>query len=172
GRIVILNPSAGEIPIRAWPLENYVELARRLLENPNRIVVLMGAGADRETTGQLAEKLSDPRCLDLTGETTFEELMDLFCVSEALITNDSGPAHFATLTGIKNFVFLGDSPPPKGVFPPPPPPVILTYCIHMAISSCNIYDCPYTYPKQPVWLVAAMLRALPRGNHRFSFLAQ
>ncbi len=110
-QIVILNPSAGEIPIRAWPLENYVELAHRLLQDPHRIVVLMGAGADQETTGRLAEKLSDQRCLDLTGETTFEELMDLFCVSEALITNDSGPAHFASLTGIRNFVFLGPESP-------------------------------------------------------------
>ena len=110
-QIIILNPSAGEIPIRAWPLENYVELARRLLEDPNRVLVLMGAGADRETTGRMAEKLSDKRCLDLTGETTFEELMDLFCISEALITNDSGPAHFASLTGVHNFVFLGPESP-------------------------------------------------------------
>ncbi|MBI5585671.1 MAG: glycosyltransferase family 9 protein [Deltaproteobacteria bacterium] len=109
--IILLNPSAGEIPIRAWPLENYLELAQRLLANPNRIVVLMGAGADRETTGRLAAALSEPRCVDLTGETTFEELMDLFCVAEALVTNDSGPAHFASLTPIKNFVFLGPESP-------------------------------------------------------------
>ncbi len=110
-QIVLLNPSAGEIPIRAWPLENYVELARLLLRDPNRILVLMGAGADRETTGRLAETLSDQRCLDLTGETTFEELMDLFSVSQALVTNDSGPAHFASLIGINNFVFLGPESP-------------------------------------------------------------
>jgi ADP-heptose:LPS heptosyltransferase len=111
GKIVILNPSAGEIPIRAWPLENYVQLAQRLLADPDRVVVLMGAGADRETTGRLAVELSNPRCVDLTGETTFEELMDLFCVAEALVTNDSGPAHFASLTPIKNFVFLGPESP-------------------------------------------------------------
>jgi ADP-heptose:LPS heptosyltransferase len=110
-QIIILNPSAGEIPIRAWPLENYLDLARRLLRDPHRILVLMGASADRETTGRLAKKLSDKRCVDLTGETTFEELMDLFCISEALITNDSGPAHFASLTPIKNFVFLGPETP-------------------------------------------------------------
>jgi ADP-heptose:LPS heptosyltransferase len=109
--IILLNPSAGEIPIRAWPLENYLELGRRLLQDSNRVLVLMGAGADRETTSRLAKKLSDERCVDLTGETTFEELMDLFDVSQALITNDSGPAHFASLTGIKNFVFLGPESP-------------------------------------------------------------
>ena len=56
-QIIILNPSAGEIPIRAWPLENYVDLAKRLLEKPERIVVLMGAGADRETTGLTGGKV-------------------------------------------------------------------------------------------------------------------
>jgi ADP-heptose:LPS heptosyltransferase len=109
--IVILNPSAGDIPIRAWPLENYVSLAKRLLQDPGRLVVLMGAGADREATGRLAERVSADRCVDLTGETTFEELMDLFCVAEALVTNDSGPAHFASLTPVKNFVFLGPESP-------------------------------------------------------------
>jgi hypothetical protein len=32
--------------------------------------------------------------------------MDPFSPSRALITNDRGPAHFSSLTGIKNFVFL------------------------------------------------------------------
>ena len=109
--IIVLNPSAGEIPIRAWPLENYAELARRLLRYPHRVLVLMGAGVDKPTTDRLAEKIQDQRCVNLTGETTFEELMDLFYISQALITNDSGPAHFASLTGIKNFVFLGPESP-------------------------------------------------------------
>ncbi|MCU0580525.1 MAG: glycosyltransferase family 9 protein, partial [Desulfobacterota bacterium] len=110
-QVIVLNPSAGEIPIRAWPLENYVELARRILRDPGRIVVLMGASADRETTGRLAAALSDPRCLDLTGQTTLEELMELFSFAQVLVTNDSGPAHFASLTSIKSFVFLGPESP-------------------------------------------------------------
>jgi ADP-heptose:LPS heptosyltransferase len=111
GQIVILNPSAGEISIRAWPLENYLELGQKLLQDPSRVLVLMGAGVDKTTTDHLAEKIQDERCVNLSGETTFEELMDLFSVSQVLITNDSGPAHFASLTGIKNFVFLGPESP-------------------------------------------------------------
>jgi ADP-heptose:LPS heptosyltransferase len=37
--------------------------------------------------------------------------MDLFSISDLLITNDSGPAHFAALTAIKNFVFFGPETP-------------------------------------------------------------
>jgi ADP-heptose:LPS heptosyltransferase len=109
--IVILNPSAGEIPIRAWPLENYLQLARRLLQHPRRVVVLMGAGVDKKTTARVWEQLHHERCVDLAGETSFDELMDLFSVSDALISNDSGPAHFASLTPVKNFVFLGPESP-------------------------------------------------------------
>lgn len=110
-RIFVLNPSAGEIPIRAWPLENYAELTRRLLLDPDRVVVLMGARVDRNTTVPLAQKVQDQRCVNLAGETNFEELMDLFSLAEALVTNDSGPAHFASLTGIPNFVFMGPESP-------------------------------------------------------------
>ncbi len=109
--LVLLNPSAGEIPIRAWPIEKYIELARQLLSDPRVVVILIGAGADWETTQRVHQTLNQARCIQFTGQTTFTELMDLFCISRILITNDSGPAHFASLTGIKNFVFFGPECP-------------------------------------------------------------
>jgi ADP-heptose:LPS heptosyltransferase len=110
-RLIIFNPSAGEIPIRAWPVERYIELGKRLLEDPQNIIILMGAGADLRTTAQVHQALNHRRCLQFTGRTTFPELMDLFSVSDLLLTNDSGPAHFASLTAIKNFVFFGPETP-------------------------------------------------------------
>jgi ADP-heptose:LPS heptosyltransferase len=110
-RLIIFNPSAGEIPIRAWPVEKYIELGKRILTNPRNVIILMGAEADRETTQQVHQGLNHGRCIQFTGQTTFPELMDLFSFSDLLITNDSGPAHFASLTAIKNFVFFGPETP-------------------------------------------------------------
>ena len=110
-KLVLLNPSAGEIPIRAWPIAKYIELAKHLLSDPQIVVILIGAGADWETTQRIYQTLNHARCVQFTGQTTFTELMDLFCISDLLITNDSGPAHFASLTGIKNFVFFGPETP-------------------------------------------------------------
>ncbi len=47
----------------------------------------------------------------MVGKTTITELLDLYNISEALISNDSGPAQFAALTQIKNFVFFGAETP-------------------------------------------------------------
>jgi ADP-heptose:LPS heptosyltransferase len=110
-KLIIFNPSGGEIPVRAWPVEKYIDLGKRILTDPRNIIILMGAEADRETTQQVYQALNQGRCIQFTGQTTFTELMDLFSISDLLITNDIGPAHFASLTSIKNFVFFGPETP-------------------------------------------------------------
>jgi len=37
--------------------------------------------------------------------------MDLYKISDVLITNDSGPAHFSAMTDIQTFVFFGPETP-------------------------------------------------------------
>jgi ADP-heptose:LPS heptosyltransferase len=110
-KLIVLNPSAGDIPIRAWPLENYIALADRLVPNPDHYLILMGAKADWEINEKVRRAVNHPRCLNFAGQTTFPELMDLFSIAQALITNDSGPAHFASMTPIRNFVFMGPEIP-------------------------------------------------------------
>ncbi|MFH0789138.1 MAG: glycosyltransferase family 9 protein, partial [Pseudomonadota bacterium] len=41
-RLIIFNPSAGEIPLRAWPVEKYIELGERILRDPQNVIILMG----------------------------------------------------------------------------------------------------------------------------------
>ena len=110
-KIFVLNPSGGEIPIRAWPLENYIGLTDRLVQNPDHFLILMGAKADWEINEKVRRAVNHPRCLNFAGQTTFPELMDLFSIAQVLITNDSGPAHFASMTPIRNFVFMGPESP-------------------------------------------------------------
>ena len=107
--LVIFNPSAGEIPIRAWPVERYIELGRRILSDPKNVIVLMGAGADWAATKVVHQALAQERCIQLTGQTTFPELMDLFSSAHLLITNDSGPAHMAAAFGLPVVVLFGSS---------------------------------------------------------------
>ena len=40
--LIVFNPNAGLLPIRAWPLEKYVELARRLSKHESFYIVVMG----------------------------------------------------------------------------------------------------------------------------------
>ncbi len=110
--LYLLNPNASElIPIRRWPFERYVELAERLLADPAARVALIGAPSDRPSANAIAARVPAPRLLDLTGQTTIRELVTLFTMATALVTNDSGPAHFASLTSLPTVTLFGPETP-------------------------------------------------------------
>ena len=112
-RIVLLNPNAGDLlPLRRWPSERYLQLARRLIDTyPDVLVVFTGAGAEARAVASLANQVGSIRCRCVAGETSMRELLALYCSSQVLVTNDSGPAHFASLTPIKVIALFGPETP-------------------------------------------------------------
>jgi len=110
--LILLNPNASDIiPLRKWPLEFYIQLGRKLLENYGAFIVITGIDAEKEEAEKIRLSLNSSRCLNFAGMTTFSELIELYQISDALITNDSGPAHFASMTEIETFVFFGPETP-------------------------------------------------------------
>ncbi len=113
-RLVVVNHDAGSLlPIRTWPAERFAELIRRLLEADETIVVvLMGIAEAEESARAIVERVGDARCIDFVGRTrTLTDVLQLFHQSALLITNDSGPAHFASLTPIKSITLFGPETP-------------------------------------------------------------
>jgi ADP-heptose:LPS heptosyltransferase len=112
-KLVVLNPNASDrFPMRRWPLESFTELARRLLEDPEVFVLITGVARERPEAQHMCARLG-PRALDLTGQTTMTELLHLFDLAHVLVTNDSGPAHFAALTRIHEVVLFGPEVPER-----------------------------------------------------------
>ncbi|HMG27959.1 MAG TPA: glycosyltransferase family 9 protein, partial [Acidimicrobiia bacterium] len=107
--IVLLNPNCSDLlPLRAWPSGRYVELARRLLDHDPRVrVVMTGAPSEQDEVAALVRAVGSDRCASLAGRTTLRELLVLYALAEVLVTNDSGPAHFATLTPIDVVTLFG-----------------------------------------------------------------
>jgi len=69
--------------------------------------------AEKPDAHYICTQLGSPRVLDLTGETTLTELLHIFNLADVLVTNDSGPAHFAALTRIHAVVFFGPEIPDR-----------------------------------------------------------
>jgi len=113
GPLILLNPNASDLlPLRRWPNERYVELARRLLEQlPEAHVGFTGAPEEAAETERLVRAVDSKRCLCLGGKTTLRQLMVLYTLAEILVTNDSGPAHFAALTPIHVITLFGPETP-------------------------------------------------------------
>jgi ADP-heptose:LPS heptosyltransferase len=112
-QIVLLNPNASDLlPLRKWSGDRYVSLARRLLEAfPEIYIGLTGAPDEAGPIEAMVQEIGSPRCFSLAGKTTLRQLLVLYTLSELLITNDSGPAHFAAMTQIHTLTLFGPETP-------------------------------------------------------------
>jgi ADP-heptose:LPS heptosyltransferase len=111
--LILLNPNASDLlPLRKWPTERYVDLARRLLERFGEVSIGMtGAPDEAESIARVAAEVGSPRCFSFAGKTTLPQLLVLYTLAELLITNDSGPAHFASMTPITVITLFGPETP-------------------------------------------------------------
>jgi ADP-heptose:LPS heptosyltransferase len=111
--LVLLNPNAGDLlPLRRWPALRYVELSRLLLGRfPDLFIAFTGAPAEASAINGLARDVGSNRVLALAGKTTLRQLLVLYARSEILVTNDSGPAHFASMTPIHVVTLFGPETP-------------------------------------------------------------
>lgn len=110
--LVLLYPSGGLLPIRAWPLQHYVQVAQGLLSD-GFAVGIIGMPDDRALGDQLRAACdNDVNCVNLAGYTrSVRHLMTLFHRASMLITNDGGPGQFAAMTPIQTIVFFGPETP-------------------------------------------------------------
>jgi ADP-heptose:LPS heptosyltransferase len=113
GPIVVLNPNASDLlPLRKWETARFGELATRILDAyPASLVVLTGAPSEQAAADALRRSLGSPRVQSVAGQTTLRELLTLYTLADVLVTNDSGPGHFASLTPVHAIVLFGPETP-------------------------------------------------------------
>jgi ADP-heptose:LPS heptosyltransferase len=113
GRLIILNANASDLmPLRRWDPASYGVLAARLArEFPDAWIAFTGSSGEAPAAEEIARAAGSPRIVCLAGRTTLRQLLVVFGLSEVLVTNDSGPAHFAALTGIDVVSLFGPETP-------------------------------------------------------------
>jgi ADP-heptose:LPS heptosyltransferase len=111
--VILINPNSSDIfPLRKWPLKNYGQLCRQLLDTiPDCALVITGVASEKPDAKYILEQVHSPRCIDFTGMTNFRELLALYSLAAVMVTNDSGPAHFASLLRLPTLVFFGPETP-------------------------------------------------------------
>ncbi len=139
GKLVILNANASDLVAqRRWPLDNYAELARRLLEDPSVVVVLTGTAEEYDGASMLARRIENERVINFAGQTELHELITLFNISSLLVTNDSGPAHFASVTDLPTIVLFGPETP--RIFGPLGPAQRAIYLAYACSPCVSVYN--------------------------------
>ena len=112
-RLVLINPNASDLlPQRRWMPEHFVTVMRDLLTNSEDLLVLItGAPAERDQAENLKKQVAHERCVNFAGKQKLEELPALYQMAELMLTNDSGPGHFSSVTDLRTFVLFGPETP-------------------------------------------------------------
>ncbi len=112
-RLLLFNVNASDmLPQRRWLPENFAAVAHRLFQQFDDILVLLtGADGEQAYVQDVADRIGHARCVNVAGRYRFEELLPLYSISTLMLTNDSGPAHFASVTPLKVFVIFGPETP-------------------------------------------------------------
>jgi len=109
--LVLVSPSGGILPIRAWPIEHYRALCTNLLDDGHAVAII-GLNQDKPLGRDLVAQCQSPYCVDLTGyTTTVRHLLALFHRASLLVTNDGGPGQFAALTPVPTIILFGPETP-------------------------------------------------------------
>lgn len=91
---------------KRWPVEYFIELSNRLVQQGRRVIYLSGPD-ERDETQAAAEATP--------GATIFEgdlaETTSLLSRATLLISNDSGVGHLATAVGTRTITLFGPTPP-------------------------------------------------------------
>jgi ADP-heptose:LPS heptosyltransferase len=111
-RLILVNPNASELlPHRRWMPDRFAQLTRRILNvHDDVFVVITGAPEERADAERLAEACG-PRCASFAGHSALAELPALYALATLMVTNDSGPAHFAAAAGLPTIVLFGPETP-------------------------------------------------------------
>lgn len=94
---VILHPKSQGSAME-WPIENYFELAQRLVKMRKTICF---TGTETEGTLFRNQIPKDQRIIDTTGKLSLSQLIKLCSLSEGLVACSTGPYHLSAIFGKK-----------------------------------------------------------------------
>ena len=96
-----LIPSAARGPSKEWPQQNFIEVAKAVLAESGRMIVLLGTPDDRALCASIAEAVNRPdRVVNAAGATDMARFAAAIKACSLIVANDSGGMHLAAALGV------------------------------------------------------------------------
>lgn len=106
--LIAVHPFTSD-PLKQWPINNFIELIKRLVRETK--IIMVGGKEDSQKTGGLCAGLENYGLINLAGKTTLKQLAALLAMCRLLISGDSGPVHLASCVGTPVLaIFRSDMP--------------------------------------------------------------
>ena len=125
-KIIIFAPGAAFGPSKMWPVEKFKELGEKL--NKDFFILILGSNNEKNIGDKI---VTNKNMINLCGETTITDAVDLIHISEFCVSNDSGLMHLASATNTKSISIYGATSPELT------PPLTINKEIHYRGISCS-----------------------------------
>ncbi|MEY4593224.1 MAG: hypothetical protein RIR18_2119 [Pseudomonadota bacterium] len=111
--LILINANASDLlPQRRWAPERFAELISSLSQRlPEALFLLTGSANEQVYVEQVRAGSQSPRAINFAGAVKFGELPALYTLADLMVTNDSGPGHFAAVTPLQTIVLFGPETP-------------------------------------------------------------
>ena len=137
GCVIGVSPGAAYGNAKRWLPERFAQTAA-LLSHP---VLVFGSAGERPLCEEVAAEIHRSRVdvLNLAGETTLREFIDLTAACRLFLTNDSGAMHVASALGVPTVAIFGAT---DDTTTGPTGPLARVVREHAECSPCLLRDCP------------------------------
>lgn len=142
-RTLILCPGAEFGSAKQWPAEHYAAVATAKIADGWQ-VVLLGSARDQATAALIRQQVNAEDCLNLAGQTTLDEAIDLLSLADAVVSNDSGLMHIAAALHRPLVALYGSTSPD---FTPPLSDRVELLFNHLECRPCFKRECPLTHKR-------------------------
>jgi lipopolysaccharide heptosyltransferase II len=140
-RLLGLCPGAEYGPAKRWLPERFAQAAVTISAQSNAKWILFGTDKDKAAGDTISTALGE-NCVNRIGQTTLGELIEELRGCHALLTNDTGTMHLATLLGVPVAAIFGSTEPAlTGPFGHGH--AILRH--HVECSPCFLRECPIDF---------------------------
>lgn len=177
---VALFPGGGSNPgmqltSKRWPLERYTALARKLVQELDVQVLLVGGPDDAPLTQEILAGVDGAQdaVVDLAGTMSFGVLAAQIEQCALFIGNDSSPMHLAAAVGTPVVAIFGPTSPQEyGPYPPDDPHHAALWrhptgqpCFFLGkMQHCSECSCMQAVTLEEVWEAARHLLSQQQGD--------
>jgi ADP-heptose:LPS heptosyltransferase len=114
-QVFVLNPGA-KLPVNRWPASRFGELAAELVRRYGVSIAVAGIPSEKRLGDEVIARIPG-HGINLSGQTSVPELIELLRRSAACVTNDTGTMHLAAALGLPTVALFTTRISPKHWFP-------------------------------------------------------
>lgn len=141
GAVVGVSPGAENSRAKQWPPERFAGAATSLARELDAGIAMFGSQKESALARGVAEQVRRNGCrvLNLAGETTLGQFIEMAAACRVFLTNDSGAMHVASAAAVPTVAVFG---PTDWVATAPAGPVTALVREPVECSPCMLRDCP------------------------------